>query len=310
MKPPCVLQPLQPGDLVALVAPAGPVSPERARGAVEVLENRGLRVHAREDLSSRHRYLAGPDGRRIDELLAALLDPAVKAVFLARGGYGGQRLLGSLGVLQFAPPKPVIGFSDNTALLHFLRHRFGWPSLHGPHPQRERPEELDAVLRCLGHRGPPERPAFQGLRRLNEGFGETVEGEVAGGCLSLVSSSIGTPYQFSFRGRIVFLEDTGEPAYRLDRMLHQLCASGVLDGALAVLFGQPESFVPPGAGLEAEYLEGLLNEFASDAPFPVLCGLPCGHTQPNRPLPLGPRARLEPEEGTLEFLEGLVEDEV
>lgn len=309
MRPPPVLHPLRPGDLVALVAPAGPVTPERIEGAVDALESRGLRVRARDDLSCRYRYLAGPDGRRIDELAAALLDPDVRAVFLARGGYGGQRLLGSLGVLEFAPPKPVVGFSDNSALLHFLGRRFGWPTLHGPHPQREKPEELDAVLRCLGFRCPPERPTFSGLRLLNDGTGEAVEGAVAGGCLSLVASSAGTPHAFSFRERIVFLEDTGEPAYRLDRMLYQVSTSGALDGALAVVFGQPESFVPPGAVPEREHLEGLLVEFAADACCPVLCGLPCGHVYPNRPLPLGPQARLEPEEGTLVYLEALVEEE-
>jgi muramoyltetrapeptide carboxypeptidase len=132
-----------------------------------------------------------------------------------------------------------------------------------------------------------------------------VEGEVAGGCLSLVASSVGTPYALVFHGRIAFLEETGEPAYRLDRMLHQLKASGAFEGALALVFGVARSFGPEA---DAEHLEHLLEELAAAVPFPVLEGLPCGHTEPNLPLPFGPRAVLDPSAGTLAFLEPLVEE--
>ncbi|MBI5445257.1 MAG: LD-carboxypeptidase [Deltaproteobacteria bacterium] len=295
---------LRPGDTVALVAPAGPVSAERVEGAVALLSARGLRVRVREDITARRGYLAGSDRRRAEELRDALADPGVRAVFLARGGYGTQRILAGALPDAGVAPKPVIGFSDNTALLNALRRELGWAVVHGPHPRNERPEELDRVLACLGYWGEPERPFFDGLSLLSPRRTAAVEGEVAGGCLSLVTSSIGTPYALDCAGKILFLEDVGEPAYRLDRMLLHLRASGASEAAAAVVFGCPEEFGPEDqAGEVAE----LLAEFASAAAVPVLSGLACGHGKKNQPLLLGPRARLEPAAGTLTFLEAAVQ---
>ncbi|GAB4269932.1 MAG: LD-carboxypeptidase [Deferrisomatales bacterium] len=296
---------LRPGDRVALVAPAGVVAPERAEGAATLLRSRGLRVEVRRDLTARYRYLAGDDRRRSEELLHALADPGVRAVFLARGGYGAQRLLPALPSEAPSPPRAVVGFSDNTALLDVLRCRWGWGVLHGPHPEFEWPDELDAVLGCLGYYGEPARPGFFGLRLWNEGGWERVRAEVGGGCLSLLASGLGTPWAFRAAGRIVFLEEVGEPVYRIDRMLQQLRLSGALDEAAAVVFGQPRSFLAPGE--EQIQLEELLEEFAATCPFPVLSGASAGHVRPNLPVPFGPRALLDPAAGTLAFLEEAVE---
>ncbi len=303
LAPLCLPPRLCPGDLVALVAPAGAVAADRVQGAVALLEARGLRVAVRADVGARHRYLAGPDERRGAELADALAHPEVRAVFLARGGFGTQRLL-ARGLGTPGSPRAVVGFSDNTALLNHLRQHLGWGCLHGPHPRADQPDELDAVLGSLGYWGEPARSAFGGLRLWNPGPWERVVAEVAGGCLSLLASSAGTPYAFRALGRIVFLEDVGEPAYRLDRMLHHLGASGALEGARGVVFGRLASFLAPGE--EEAVLEHLVGEFAAAAPFPVLSGASAGHVAPNLPLPFGPRALLDPGAGRLAFLEGLV----
>ncbi|MEW6486511.1 MAG: LD-carboxypeptidase [Thermodesulfobacteriota bacterium] len=294
---------LAPGDTVALVAPGGAVDPERIRAAVALLESRGLRVRVRQDVTSSLRYLAGDDGRRREELRQALGDPEVRGVFLARGGFGTQRLLASLGPADLGEPRAVVGFSDNTALLNHLR-RAGWAVLHGPHPRGDHPGELDAVLGCLGYYGEPARPAFLGLRVWARGTQDRVVAEVGGGCLSLLASSAGTPGAFRGAGRIVFLEDVNEPVYRLDRMLLQLRASGALEDAAAVVFGKPETFLA--SGEDPGHLEGLLAEFAGSVPCAVLSGVAAGHGTPNLPLPFGPRALLDPERGSLAFIEGLV----
>lgn len=294
---------LAPGDTVALAAPGGAVDPERVRGAAALLESRGLRVRLRKDLTASHRYLAGDDRRRLEELRRALGDPEVRAVFLVRGGYGTQRLLACLRAEDLGHPRAVVGFSDNTALLDHLR-RAGWAVLHGPHPRGDHPGELDAVLGCLGYYGEPARPAFLGLRLWSSGTRDRVVAEVGGGCLSLLASSAGTPWSFHATGRIVFLEDVNEPVYRLDRMLHQLRASGGLDDAAAVVFGKPETFLAPGQ--DPAHLEDLLAEFAASLPCAVLSGVSAGHGTPNLPLPFGPRALLDPERGSLAFIEGVV----
>ncbi len=294
--------PLAPGDEVALVAPACAVEPAAVDQAVGLLEARGLVVRARDDLTARHRSLAGPDGRRAGELLDALRDPAIRAVFCVRGGYGSQRLLAALPPDPVVPPKPVVGFSDNTALLVHLRDRWGWAVVHGAHP--EDPAGLDAALGVLGLFGAPARTLGRDLRWWNPGRGGRVTAEVAGGCLSLLAALAGTPHAFRARGRIVFVEEVAEPVYRIDRMLHQLGASGALDGAAAVVFGRLGSFLP--AGADVGPLEHLVAEFARGAPFPVLSGLPAGHTDPNLPVPFGPRAVLDPGAGTLAFAEDAV----
>jgi len=294
---------LAPGDAVALIAPGGAVAPDRVAGAVRLLESRGLRVRARDDIGEVCRTLAGDDRRRCAELLWALQDPDLRAVVLARGGYGTQRLLSSIHPEDLGAPRAVVGFSDNTALLEHLRG-CGWAVLHGPHPRADHPDELDSVLGCLGFWGEPARPAAFGLRVWGRGTGERVLAEVGGGCLSLLASSQGTPHAFRAQGRIVFLEDVNEPVYRLDRMLHQLRSSGALEDAAAVVFGKPETFLA--AGEDPAHLEHLLAEFAAGVPFPVLSGVSSGHGSPNLPLPFGPRALLDPEKGTLAFLEGLV----
>ena len=148
-------------------------------------------------------------------------------------------------------------------------------------------------------------PRFEGLRLLKEG--EAVEAPVTGGCLSILSSSVGTPYGLEARGRILFIEEIGEAPYRVDRMLHHLLRAGSLDGVRGVVFGEPATFLPEGYGNDQlEHLEHLIGEFAAELNVPVAAGLPSGHTEPNRSLPFGPCARLDPRAGTLEFLEPMV----
>jgi len=294
---------LAPGDSVALIAPGGAVGGDRVEGAVRLLRARGLQVRVRPDITATARYLAGDDRRRTEELLAALREPEIRAVFLARGGYGVQRLLAPIAQEDLGEPRAVVGFSDNTVLLEHLRQR-GWAVLHGPHPRLDHPDELDSVLGCFGYFGEPARPAAFGLKVWGEPSRERVIAEVGGGCLALLASSAGTPRAFRARGRIVLLEDVNEPVYRLDRMLLQLRASGGLDDAAAVVFGRLDTFLAPGESLAQ--LEELLEEFAREVAVPVLSGLAAGHGTPNLPIPFGPRALLDPEVGSLAFLEAFV----
>jgi muramoyltetrapeptide carboxypeptidase len=300
--------PLAKGDLVALITPAGPVETETLEGAARMLEDVGLRVNLRSDAGARQGYLAGEDERRLSELTEALLDKEVKAVFTARGGYGTQRILPRLKLPEELPAKHVIGFSDNTALLSYLYRRYGWAVLHGAHPRPGHPNELAEVLRCLGLGGRATVPSFGGLRLINEDSLNPEEcvpvtASVVGGCLSILSTSVGTPFAPPLKGKILFLEDVAEPVYRLDRMLHHLLWSGELKDVRAIVFGEPDTFVPEWA--ERGEAEEMLAQFASELEIPVMAGLPCGHVDANRPLPLGLKATLNPVAGLLEFTEAL-----
>lgn len=292
-------KPLEKGDIVALAAPSGPLEEERVAGAKNALEAFGLRVLMSDEITARDRYLAGSDARRLAELVEALSNPQVKAVFLGRGGYGVQRLLPLIDFSRFTAPKAVIGFSDNTALHAALAAKLGWATLHAPHPRAEKPEELKEVLACLGLFGDPLKPSFTGLKTLRQGA--AVKAPVAGGCLSLLSTLVGTPFSFDYAGKIVFIEDIAEPPYRLDRMLRHLLNCGVLSGAKGFVFGKPESFIAEGGSIGD--VEALLAEFAAEVGVPVACGLPCGHVEGHRPLPFGPEAIFDAEKGELKFTE-------
>ncbi len=306
MSPGALLVPprVRPGDTVALVAPSGSVDPPRVRGASELLERRGFRVWIRPDVHATERYMAGPDARRAEELLQALADPDVRLVWCLRGGYGSQRILRRLPSVPPAPPKAVVGFSDNTALLWFLRDRWGWTVVHGPHPDPDDPGAADRVLRFLAGPDAGRGTAAAGLRLWNPGPWREVEGPVAGGCLAIVAGLCGTPWALRLAGYLVFLEDVAEPPYRIDRMLWQLRAAGSLEGCLGIVFGRLESFVPGRA--DVADLELVIQDFARSVRFPVLSGLPAGHCLPNMPIAFGPRYRLDPVGGHLVALQGAV----
>jgi len=296
---------LKRGDVVAIVAPSGPLESSLLEDAKAFLEARGLVVQLRSDADSRFRYLAGSDDRRVEELTAVLRDPEIKAIFLARGGYGTQRIIPRLPLREDIEPKAVVGFSDNTALLGAFREIAGWATLHGPHIRSGTPEETadsEELLSCLGLFGEPTLPRFSGLDTIKGG--RALEAPLCGGCLSLLSSSIGTPYAFAMAGHILFIEEIGEYPYRIDRMLWHLLNSSALEGVKAVVFGEPAAFLPEGIG--AEDISPVIEEFAEMVDFPVLTGLPCGHVSPNRTLPFGPVARLDPGAGALEYLEPVV----
>jgi muramoyltetrapeptide carboxypeptidase len=190
--------------------------------------------------TARDRYLAGTDEERLTDLQRAFDDPAIGAVWALRGGYGSQRILDRLSLgRQRTDPIPFLGFSDNTSL-HLLHAELGVVSFHGPHPGQDMTPEAEAWLRRMlfdaepagalpvPHGGPEPRSLAAG----------TAEGPLIGGNLAILASLCGTRHAPRAEGCILFLEDVGEPAYRVDRMLLQLEQSGALADAAGLAFGR------------------------------------------------------------------------
>jgi muramoyltetrapeptide carboxypeptidase len=297
---------LRPGDLVAVIAPAGPCAPERVAQVPPLFERFGLRArlypgcHASHPL---HDYLAGDDATRLADLHAAFADPEVRAVFCLRGGYGCTRLLERIDIaLLRANPKPFVGFSDITAL-HAVLVRAGGIGFHAPMPgsnlvlqgnEDDTQALFDLLMRPLpaGHVMAPTlaADAWRVSGRAN--------GTLTGGNLSLVAALLGTPWAWPKEGTILLLEDVSEARYRVDRLLTQLRHCGVLAGARAFLLGSFTEDADPNAVLR-EHLAGLGK--------PVLAGWPAGHSTPNRALPLGARVTLDATAGTLRIDEDLLE---
>ena len=262
----------------------------------EVLRGWGLEPRLPSRLFGASYLYADDDDVRLRLLLAALRSSGSRAVWAVRGGYGSTRLLPALARVR-APglQKLLVGFSDITALQEVIGQRWGWPSLHAPNltglARGLLPARHLAELRALLF-GERVEIAYGGLRPLNAAarVSRRVYGVLRGGNLKLCQSLLGTPWQPRWRGALVVLEDVDERAYSVDRMLVQLRQSGVLAGARAVLFGEFTG------GLEADgtSLHGrVLADFASKLRMPVFAGLPFGHGNRFRPLPLGLDAELE-----------------
>ena len=293
---------LRDGDLIGVIAPAGPAAPDALPAVQALYARHGYRVRLYPGCHADTGYLAGPDTLRLADLHAALADDAVAAIHCLRGGYGTMRLLDGIdaGLLK-RKPKLLMGYSDITAL-HALWALHGLPSLHAPMPASDlikpgREADEAALFHLLRHglqAGAVLAPALEpGALNLP---GE-VSGQLIGGNLSLVAALLGTPWAWKPEGTILFLEDINEELYRIDRLLTQLRLAGVLDAVAGFVLGSFTEEVSPAALLRDTLLP--LNK-------PVLGGWPTGHGTPNRPLPMGLRVQMQARpdgSGQLQLLE-------
>jgi muramoyltetrapeptide carboxypeptidase len=291
---------LRAGATIAIAAPGGPVDRDRLEAGAALLRDAGFRATWRDDLLARRGYLAGHDGRRVEELMGFVCDPRVDAILCARGGYGCDRILSRLDAVAVrAAAKPLVGYSDVTALLAWQRRRAGLMGFHGPMLDRGAdvdPGAWDALLAML--RGQAPLPFV--LRGEGRGGGEAT-GRLAGGSLTLVAAGIGTPWEVDARGAILLLEDRGELPYRVDRMLRQLAGAGVLARVAGVGLGDFSTCV------DARYpdlaVDEVIDEVLAPLGVPRVTRLPFGHVRGNFPWPTGARATLDGDRGELRILE-------
>ncbi len=294
------------GDTIGIVAPAAAVEAETVRRGQRVLEEMGFCTKLGEGVFSHHRYLAGPDAGRAAELHVMFQDPEIKGIICARAGYGSGRLLPLLdfSALQRVP-KVFIGYSDATLLLNSFVQRAGFVSFHGPMVAEEFANGLS--LRARDHL----------LRLVTEGKGETElafshavkpgkgEGRLLGGCLSVLVTTLGTPFALNTADAVLFLEDVGEKPYRIDRMLTHLKQAGKLDRLRGVVFGEMARCW--GETNDPTELLAIIAEAFAEYDYPIGFGLPAGHGNENLTLPLGTRVRLDGHRRCLVFLEPAVE---
>jgi len=291
---------LRPHDRVAVIAPASGFERGAFEAGLAVIAAR-YRTEYGAGMFERERYLAGSDARRLAELRAALADPGIRAVFCVRGGYGATRLLAELAA--HAPqgaPKPLVGFSDITAL-HLWLQAHGRISIHGPVLTQLHRLTLSTHVR-LFELLESARPAAP-LSGTATYVGGTAEGPLLGGNLSVLTRLLGTPFMPPLDGAILLLEDQGERPYRLDRMWTHLRLAGVFERARGIALGSFTGCEEPGAAYTSAEV---LRELAQSEGLPCAAGFPIGHGELNEPLPLGVRVRLDAAAASLTFLEPAV----
>jgi muramoyltetrapeptide carboxypeptidase len=298
---------LRPGARVALVAPAGPIPAGGVERAIERVRSFGWEPEAGRYCRGRRGYLSGSDEERAADLNDALRDPTIDAVWFLRGGYGTMRILDDIDWPALArAPKPLIGYSDNTAV-HLAANAVGVVGFHGPHPHTpELPDfARDGLLRVLTSTDAPGELPFpaDSPDRAETLAGGEAEGPLVGGNLSMLSATMGTPYAVQPEGAILFIEDVAEQPYRLDRMLSHLRLAGVLDAVAGIAVGGiTETPGDDGDALSREVLQDRLGALG----IPVALGFPFGHFDASWTLPVGVRARLDADAGTLALLEPAV----
>lgn len=281
---------LKKGDCIGIAAVSSPFDRALFLTGVDVLTSLGFRVSYRDDIFDRDRYFAGTEERRASEFMELMQRDDIAAVLFARGGYGSQRVIPLLDAQTLGNHrKPVVGFSDATALLTFLRQNAAVPTFYGPVVTQLARDasgtSAEHLVTALSTSGPLGSIPVGEARVFKPG---KAEGSLVGGCLSLITSSIGTSYALMAKDAILFLEDTGEKVYVLDRMLTQLKASGMLDGVRGIIFGS----LKPVEG-EPHDLEEMLLDVLQDFEGPIISSFPAGHVEPFVTLPMKARVLLE-----------------
>lgn len=288
------------GARVAVVAPSGPVPEERLEAGLDILRGWDLDPVVAPHVLDRHDefvYLAGTDADRAADFQAAWCDPDVAAVLCARGGYGAQRMIDLLDwdAIRAAGPKVFVGFSDITALHEAFATRVGLATLHGPMvsslgflKNTRSQEHLRATL------FEPESVRTIASAEPAALVPGKARGVTLGGCVSLLAAELGTPHaRPGARGGLLLIEDVGEEAYRLDRILTQLLRGGWLDGVAGIALGSWADCGP------YDRLRAVFADRLGALGVPVVEHFGFGHAEGSLTMPFGVRAELDADAGTL-----------
>jgi muramoyltetrapeptide carboxypeptidase len=309
IKPPV----LNPGDTIGLVAPASPVDNIQLNKGIAQLRSMGFKIHlgntVRKLLS--RGFLAAPDKERAEDINMAFEDESINAIFSIGGGYGSLRILQLLDYEKIKlNPKIFVGYSDITALLIAIHQKTGLIVFHGPMVAPDFPNLTEytknymiKALMKIEPIGDVENPA-EGpfIRVINEG---RAEGEIIGGNLSLIVSTLGTPYEIDTKGKILFIEEVNEEPYRIDRMLTQLILSKKLSEAAGIIICEIRNYEQkvPKSTLT---LDEVIQDRIGSIKVPAIYGLCCGHGLNKITIPIGVKASLDATHARLTIMEAAV----
>lgn len=301
-------KPLQQGDSVAIIAPASPVDKTLIDKCVGSLKDLGLEVVVGTSCLSEHGFLSGTDDIRANDINRMFADKNIKGIFAIRGGYGCARLLDLIDFKIIKKnPKIFVGYSDITALHIAINQKSKLITYHGPMVSTELIKGLDEYSADYYKRflfskekiNEIFNPVGCNLEIINDGI---ASGQLIGGNLSLVCSSLGTKYEINTKNKILFLEEVDETPYKVDRMLLQLKQSGKFKDATGIILGAFTDCIAS-SNKKSLSLEEVFNEIILPLKKPTISKLVCGHCLPTLTLPLGSKVILEANEKRIKIIE-------
>lgn len=301
---------LKKGDIVGVIAPASPPNKENLQKAIVYLESLGLKVKLGKNIYREYGYLAGSDEERLDDLHEFFKDDEVKAIICACGGYGTGRIASKIDYqLIERNPKIFWGYSDITFLHTSIRQRTRLITFHGPMlasdlGNDDYHELSGAYFQQIFHSDPIVYD--ESISPLETPIQGNVTGELVGGNLCLLVSTLSTAYEIDTKDKILFLEEVNEEPRNIDRMLNQLYLAGKLSNIKGLVIGDFKN-CGPGDREKTLTLEEVLTNYVSIINVPTLKGLKIGHCSPHIAIPLGTTANLNADRGQLIVESGLLD---
>jgi muramoyltetrapeptide carboxypeptidase len=290
-------------------APASPAEFRKVLAGAEELRRLGFQVADATPLSPEG-YFAGSIAGRRNDFLSELERNDVDGLVAVRGGYGSNYILDNLEIQRFSAPKVILGYSDLTSLQAYLWRRYAWVGFYGPMLAAgldagdgvEKGYDRESLLAAVGKTDGGWTLNLRGETL----FGGEAEGRILGGCMTLVETTLGTPWELDTRGSILLLEDRGMKPWQVDRVLMHLRQAGAFDGVRGIVLGEFPECDAPAAG--SPTVRDVCARILGGLGVPIVFGAAVGHTpRPMRTVPLGVKARLKAQgEGQLEILEPAV----
>ena len=302
---------LREGATVAVTAPASGINPGDATKNISLLKSLGLNVIVGQALYKKNGYLSAPDEERAAEFMEFVERKDIDCIMCARGGYGVMRILPLLDFDTIKKnPKIIVGYSDITALLIAITNRSELVTYHGPVASSEFDSyTTDQFIKTLFAKQNIQEKTLSVTDSIYTISGGTAVGRLVGGNLSMIVSTLGTPYEIDTREAILFLEEIEEEPYKIDRMLTQLWLAGKLQTCRGFAIGQfknCERSSRNGNATLKTSLRQVLNARIGSLEVPAVYGLPFGHVRSKMTLPLGILAELNADKKTLSFVENPV----
>jgi len=292
------------GDTLGVVAPSSPsYEEERIEIGKRNLEKMGFKVKMGKSCYSKYGYLSGRDDIRADDINEMFSDDEVDGIICLRGGYGTPRILDKINYENIKRnPKVFIGYSDITAIHIAINKLCNLVTFHGP-MVTEMNDKFDgfskeSLLKAIMESS-MERKIINPIgERIETIYNGCAEGIIVGGNLSLIVSTIGSPYEIDTKGKVLFIEEINEEPYKVDRMLTQLKISGKLQEASGIILGDWNKCVPEKPERSLELLQ-VFEDIIIPLKKPTIYNLQSGHCKPMITLPMGVRVFMDAGKGVV-----------